>query len=106
MSKTVDCPYCGYENDVYEYLSDARDNKFDCECESCEKDFEVEVEYEPSFSSCEIVYEDCQSCGKETREPYKKGRIFPYPSHIDHDMICQACWHSAYLEELEMKAND
>lgn len=94
---TVECPYCEHENEVDDYLTDLRDNKFDCECDSCEKEFEVEVEWEPSFSASEIIFEDCQACGKATRDPYKKGRVYPYPEFLKHEVLCQKCWREAYL---------
>lgn len=101
MAHKVECPYCEHENDVSDYLCDMIDDKFDCECQSCEKEFEVEVEYDPSFTASEIVYEKCQSCGEETRNPYKRGRVYPYPKRIKHDVVCVACWKQAYREELE-----
>ncbi|RXZ84601.1 hypothetical protein EBB07_00875 [Paenibacillaceae bacterium] len=101
MSKEVECPYCEHENDLTEYLTDVRGDEFDHECESCEREFEIHVAYEPSLCSSEIVYENCQSCGDKTREPYKKGKVFPYPKHVEHDVICKSCWLKAYREELD-----
>ncbi|GKU76880.1 hypothetical protein [Paenibacillus sp. L3-i20] len=103
MSNLVDCPYCEYENDVSDSHQDPSNNKFDFECGSCEKEFEVEVEYNPNYSASEIVWVKCQSCGTETREPYSKGRIHPFPKFIVHDCICEKCWKEAYVKELELK---
>lgn len=100
MSTIVECPYCECEQDVNEYLCDVVDNKFDCECESCEQEFEVEVEYETSCSASEIIWVSCQSCGTETREPYKRGRVYPFPKNAK-DCLCEKCWKEAYLKELE-----
>ena len=37
---TIECPYCGYENDTSDWLVDLPDdNCFDQECENCEKEF-------------------------------------------------------------------
>lgn len=100
MSSAVECPHCGHENDMTD--ADLSSNEFDWECESCEKEFEVQVEWDPTFSANEIVYETCQSCKTETREPYKKGRIFPYPEFIEQDVLCSKCWHEALRKELEV----
>jgi len=91
---TVDCPYCGKENDMsdalYDGLSD--DNKLDWECEKCEKEFEVYVEFEPSFSASKIEYVKCDLCGNSTRDVYHKGRIFPFPKNLKDMKICYKCW--------------
>ncbi|MHA7963554.1 hypothetical protein ACX93W_05355 [Paenibacillus sp. CAU 1782] len=100
MSSTVECPYCEHENEVGDYLYDAVDNKFDFECESCEKEFEVEVEYEPTFSAGEIIWVSCQSCGTETREPYKRGRVYPFPKNAK-DCLCEKCWKEGIAKEWE-----
>lgn len=97
---TVECPYCKHENDMSDALSDGvpSDNKFDYECEKCEKEFEVYVEFEPSYSASEIVFESCQKCGTETRKACTKGRIFPWPE-VSETVLCRKCFHTALDEE-------
>lgn len=52
---TVECPYCEHENDMTDALADLGDeNMFDKECENCAKEFEVEVEFIPSYSSIRL----------------------------------------------------
>ncbi|MHA7967728.1 hypothetical protein ACX93W_26805 [Paenibacillus sp. CAU 1782] len=96
MSNKVECPYCDFENEI----TDIESNSFDFECQSCEKEFEVEVEYEPSLSAIEIIWVDCQACGTETRNPYRKDRVFPFPQ-IGHDCVCEKCWKAGLAKEWE-----
>lgn len=100
---TVECPHCEHENEI-DHFEPSRNNMFDWECSNCEEEFEVEVEYDPTFYASKIEYDDCQECGKNTRDAYKRGRIFPYPKFVKHDIMCQTCWHKAYLEELDRKS--
>lgn len=80
---TVECPYCGCENDMSDALSDglSDDNKLDWECQGCEKEFEVTVEFEPTYSADKIVYHKCDECGTKTRDIYKEGRVSHFQSH-------------------------
>ncbi|SET76521.1 hypothetical protein SAMN05216389_12610 [Oceanobacillus limi] len=107
MNETVECPYCEYENDMSERTVDLPDDhKFDHECDSCEEEFEVFVEFEPSYSAGKIEYGNCQKCGTETRDICEKGRIFPYPKHLKETKICRPCFYKAYAEELESEVNE
>ncbi|MFJ7976510.1 hypothetical protein ACIQZI_12520 [Peribacillus sp. NPDC096379] len=101
MFDTVECPYCEHENDMSEGTVDLpSDNKFDHECEKCEQEFEVFVEFEPSYSSGAIEYIECERCGTETRDICKRGWIFPYPKHIKENKICRTCFYKGMHEEL------
>lgn len=102
MSETVECPYCGYENSMEH--DDFSSNEFDHECTNCEEEFEITVEWYPSYSAAEIVYEKCQKCGTETRNIYKKGKVFPFPE-IKETEICQSCFLYAHREK-EWGANE
>lgn len=44
---TVDCPRCEHEHDPY---GNTEDDSGEWECEKCGFKFEVEVEYEPSYT--------------------------------------------------------
>ena len=102
MSDTVECPYCSHENDMSDGLTDLpSSNTFDHECEKCEQEFEVYVEFEPSYSGSKIVYIKCEKCGEETRDIYTKGRIVPYPKHLEEINVCRPCFHKAMKEEYE-----
>lgn len=105
MSQTVECPYCEAENDMSDALSDglSSDNTLDWECSECEQEFEVYVEFEPSFSSTKIEYIDCDKCGTETRDIYRKGTVFPFPESLSKHgtEFCQSCWSKAYFEGSE-----
>lgn len=105
MFNTVECPYCEYENDMSDALSDglSSDNTFDWECENCEKEFEVFVDFDPVYYPSKIVYEKCQKCGTETRDICEKGRITPYPNHYKETKLCRPCFRKGYIEELEME---
>lgn len=65
MADFVDCPYCGAENEMFDYWKNS--NAFDHECEECEKVFEVEVNFDPVFYAQKINYEKCRECGKYFR---------------------------------------
>lgn len=101
MYDTVDCPYCGYENDMSDALCDGcpDDNKMDWECQSCEKEFEVEIEFEPSYSASKIEYVDCGMCNKTVRDIYEKGRIVPFPKGLEDKKLCKDCFYKALHEE-------
>lgn len=58
FTDTVECPYCEHDNDMTDGLTDLPDSlTFDTECEECEKEFEVEVEFYPDYSGNKIEYE-------------------------------------------------
>lgn len=101
MSGTTECPYCEYENDMTDALSDglSNDNTFDWECSNCEEEFEVYVEFEPTYSAIKIEYVECERCGTETRDICEKGRIFPYPKNYKEKKICRPCFHKGLHEE-------
>lgn len=104
MFDTVECPYCGEDNDMSDGLVDLpSDNKFDHECECCEQEFEVFVEFHPSYGAEKIVYEECERCGELTREPRKKGRVFPFPDHFEKDVYCHSCYRQGMKEVYENK---
>lgn len=103
MLDIVECPYCKHENDMSDGLTDLpSDNKFDHGCENCEQEFEVEVEFEPTYSGSEIVYESCERCGTKTRDICKKGRAFPYPKHYEETKVCTSCFLKGLEEQYEM----
>ncbi|ASA22594.1 hypothetical protein [Paenibacillus donghaensis] len=104
---TVDCPYCGYENDMSHALTDglSDDNKLDWECQKCDEEFEVTVEFEPSYSADKIVYHECDKCGTKTRNIYKRGMVFPFPESLEGKSFCKSCWAEAYLKECEKGSN-
>lgn len=102
MSYTVECPYCGHENDMSHALTDGllSNNTFDHECSKCDTEFEVYVEFTPSFSSSKILYESCQKCGSEERDIYKKGMVFPFPDALQHNKVCKKCYMEAMAVDL------
>lgn len=94
MFDTVECPYCEHENDMSEGTVDLpSDNTFDSECEKCEREFEVHVEFDPVYSAIEIEYVDCEKCERETRDPAKRGKIFPFPESLNGDTFCMSCFY-------------
>lgn len=100
IGDTVECPYCEHENDMSEGTVDLpNDNKFDHECQNCEREFEVYVEFAPSYSSSEIVYVTCEKCGKETREPCERGMIFPFPKSISESIVCKPCFYKGHHDD-------
>ena len=101
MYDTVECPYCGYENDMSDALCNglSDDNTLDWECSQCEEEFEVQVEFDPTFSASKIVYEDCDVCGKSTRDIYHDKRIFPYPEKYKGKKLCHECFCKGFIGE-------
>ena len=100
MFDTVECPYCGHENDMSDGTVDLpSDNRFDHECSGCEREFEVYVEFSPSYSSSEIVYEHCKKCGREERDLKQKGRVFPFPESLKETKVCSTCFYKTLREE-------
>ena len=96
---TVECPYCKHENDMSEGTVDLpSDNKFDHECDSCGEEFEVEIEFYPSYGASKIVYETCDGCSKSVRDSYRRGRVFPFPKNLEGDIYCRTCFYKAHLE--------
>lgn len=100
MFDTVECPYCEYENDMSNGTVDLpNDNKFDNECDNCKREFEVFVEFNPSYSSGKIEYINCEKCGTESRDIVHKGRTFPFPTFIEESKICRVCYRKCMHEE-------
>ena len=105
MYDTVECPYCGYDNDMSDGLDDLPyENKFDHECYECERDFQVNVEFNPEYYASEIKYHKCDICGDLDREPKNKGFVHPYPK-TEADVLCTLCWKSMMLSEYKNKSN-
>lgn len=97
----VECPYCGHENDMSDGCVDLpSDNKFDHECEKCEEEFEVEVEFEPTYSASKIVYTECECCKTKARDIYRKGYVHPYPKNIKETKLCRSCWLKFVRKEI------
>lgn len=90
---TVECPYCEHENDMTDALADLADeNIFDTECESCEEEFEVEVEFIPSYSSNKIILKTCEECGTEDRNYKERRKVFPFPKSSNKNVLCYECF--------------
>ncbi|MFP7288033.1 hypothetical protein SFC15_17600 [Shouchella clausii] len=103
MNDTVECPYCGFENDMTEGCVDLPDDhKFDHDCESCGKEFEVVVEFDPVYYSGKIEYTNCEICGKTVRDIVRKGRTYPFPDLIAATEICRSCWRRELRREREL----
>lgn len=102
MRDTVECPYCGYDNDMSDALCDglSSDNTFDHECESCEEEFEVYVEFDPSYSASKIIYTKCDVCGEDSREVVYKGIIYPWTQQLHDKTVCRSCFHKSLSADL------
>ncbi|WP_286171351.1 hypothetical protein, partial [Lentibacillus populi] len=78
-------------------------NEFDTECSNCEEEFEVIVEWNPSYYANKIEYVECEKCGTETRDICEKGRSFPYPEHYKETRVCKSCFLKGLEEQYEME---
>lgn len=107
MWNTVECPYCEHENDMSDGLIDLpSDNRFDTECEKCEKEFEVEVEFSPEYSGLKIEYENCDLCNESVRDIPERGRIFPFPKDTEANKLCRSCWSKLMQKEYEVEEGE
>jgi hypothetical protein len=77
------------------------DNKLDWECQECEEEFEVTVEFEPSYSAEKIIYDNCDVCSVKTRDIHEEGRVFPFPKALTGKKLCYRCWSKFYFKEME-----
>ncbi|WP_107839533.1 hypothetical protein [Metasolibacillus meyeri] len=98
----VKCPYCEHVNDVSDALQELdSDNMTDWECENCEREFELQAEFEPSWSASKIVYAECENCGDVSRDFKQRGQLYPYPEMYKVDVLCEPCWRNGVLAELK-----
>ncbi|WP_310877022.1 hypothetical protein [Priestia megaterium] len=100
FDETVDCPYCGHEHDMSEGTVDLpSDNKFDKNCDICGEEFEVEVEFHPSYGASKIIYDTCDCCSETVRDFYRKGFVLPFPENLNGEVFCKPCFYKAYKED-------
>jgi len=101
MFDTVKCPYCKETNDMSDALCDgiSEDNKFDWECQNCEKEFEVYVEFIPTYDATEIKYVQCDMCKAIVRDIYEKNKTHPFPEKLKNKKICYKCWIEEIAKE-------
>ena len=107
MYDTVECPYCRHDNDMSNALVDglSDDNTLDWTCDKCEEEFEVYVEFYPTYYPSKIEYLKCEMCGKNTRDFKRKGMIYPFPENLDIEIICKECWAKGIFEDMERYKN-
>lgn len=104
MWNKVECPYCKHEKNMDDCFQDLDSNNMvDVECSNCDEEFEVYVEFEPTFSANKIIYDECECCGKEVRDIKKRGIVYPYPKNIKENMLCDNCWMDGVRKDLEEK---
>lgn len=73
MFDTVECPYCEHGNDMSEGTIDLpSDDLFDHECENCERNFEVFVEFNPSYITIKLYMSIVKSAEKKLENHVKK----------------------------------
>ena len=91
----VNCPYCNEEVNCMNIEFDGCD-KVDHECSNCEKEFEIEREWYPSYSTNEINYYECEVCGIEDRDD----NMF---RQKDNEYLCRSCYFKQEIEKLKIK---
>ncbi|MGX1266726.1 transcription elongation factor Elf1 [Rossellomorea marisflavi] len=100
INDTVECPYCEHENDMSDGTVDLPDdNRFDHECARCGGEFEVFVEFFPTYSGGKIEYVKCERCKEKSRDIVSKGTIFPFPDSLEERTICRLCYRQAMAKE-------
>ena len=102
MYNKCECPYCSQDNTIEDYEGDS----FDKECQHCGREFVVNVEYEPIFSTNEINYDKCSECGREERtsELFYKGSTCPYPEKYKDKKdikLCRKCYCKGIFKDME-----
>lgn len=87
------CPYCEHKITIGNEDFDG-DNEIDIECdnEECEREFTVVREWTPSFYVQEIVFYECEECGKEDRDD-NMFRI------SDNEHLCKSCYFKREIEK-------
>jgi hypothetical protein len=104
----IECPYCLEDNLLSKILED-RDHaeSFDVECTFCQKEFEITVEYEPSYMSHKIEYEKCEHCGDEVRYSLRNRKnSFPFPDVFGEKEVCRKCCEKAIMESYKEDENE
>lgn len=102
MSNTVECPYCEHYNKVTYDDHDGQDN-FDMTCRNCGEEFEVNVEYNPTYNSSKIEYFECDKCKEQDRDICKRGSCFPFPKNKQYNKLCHDCYVIEYFKEQDEK---
>lgn len=93
----VICPYCKCKVDINNSILvdlDAENYIEDYECDNCEKEFDVYIEFEPIGSTEKITYENCDCCKREDkrRNFYKRDNTFPFPNDKRYSKLCRSCY--------------
>ena len=98
----VECPYCEHENNITDALQDLNsDNMTDWECSNCEEEFELQAEFDPTWSASKIEYVECGNCGDVSRNFKRQGLVFPYPENSKANVLCESCWRGGVLEDMK-----
>lgn len=89
----VYCPYCNEEVNCMDIEFDGS-NETDFECSNCEREFEIQREWTPSFSVNEINYYECEECGKEDRNDNMLWTN-------NDKYLCKSCYFKREIEKLK-----
>lgn len=82
MSDTIDCPYCEHE---HEPTGCHETDSSDWECHGCKRYFEVEIEYDPNYSTSKSL---CEGGKCEFGE---WGEWKPYSDREYRGVSCKEC---------------
>jgi DNA-directed RNA polymerase subunit RPC12/RpoP len=98
MSENVECPHCG------QFVATEHDGEteYDQECSKCGEEFEVTVEFDPTYYSSIILYHNCLECGKKYRYQGYGSLLEKYKHLPRHEQyVCQDCNSKILAEEIK-----
>lgn len=100
----VECPYCGAKvstDDCYESLDSNNRTDWECTNEECGKEFILQVEFEPIFSSEPIEIVECNECSKKIREDESFLLNF-----TNRTRICKDCYFKELFSRKKEKEDE
>lgn len=89
----INCPYCNEEVNCMNVEFDGQ-NEVDFECPNCEREFEITRKWHPTYGTNEIIYCECEECGKEDRDD----NMFEVSSNT---YLCRRCYFKKEIEKIK-----
>jgi len=94
MSSTIDCPYCEAE---HEPTGCHETDSSDWQCHKCERYFDVEIEYDPSYSTSKEPCRDGQC---------EFGEMSEWRNYGDQELRSATCEKCDKYKHESRKSND
>lgn len=98
----VKCPHCGNEQLVRkEWINKTYDGIEDVICKYCDKEFDIEIEFECYTKIAEYERCDCCKVFVKTREIFYKHKWLDFPS--EYNKLCNECYTRKTLEKIRSR---